>query len=112
MSEAKGEQTALRTKCYYTEYVNHMIRFYITCPDSLRTGGKRRADIENWCAVQSVMYRLPDEDRERIVTIYKAHHNLPLAVERYCRETGTDERPVWMLLTKVASMIARRRGLV
>ena len=53
-----------RTRCYYTEYVNHMIRFYITCPDKLMTGGKRGADIANWIAVQDTLHAMNEDDRE------------------------------------------------
>ena len=102
----------LKTRCYYTEYVNHMIRFYITCPDSIKTDGKRRADIENWIAVQSVFHSLPDDDKEKVRTIYKLHYNVPKAVDMYCEKIGADKHHTWVLLTKVVSLIARRRGLV
>lgn len=102
----------LKTRCYYTEYVNHMIRFYITCPDTIKTDGKRRADIENWVAVQGGLHCLPEEDRVRVLEIYKTHYNLPQAVKLYCEKTGTDINSVWMLITKAASIIAKYRGLV
>lgn len=107
-----SEQKKLKTRCYYTEYVNHMIRFYITCPDSIKTDGKRRSDIENWIAVQGVLHCLSDENREKVLDIYKTHYNLPKAVEMYCEKNGEDKQQIWVLLTKVSAMIARRRGLV
>lgn len=107
-----SEQRKLKTRCYYTEYVNHMIRFYITCPDSIKTDGKRRADIENWIAVQGVLHGLPDVEREKVLGIYKTHYNLPKAVDMYCEKTGEDKKQIWVFLTKVAALIARRRGLV
>ena len=107
-----SEEKKLKTRCYYTEYVNHMVRFYITCPESVKTDGKRRADIENWIAVQGVLHGLPDDERDRVLDIYRTHYNLPKAVDMYCQNTGADHHDVWVLLTKVASQIARRRGLV
>ena len=106
------EKGKLRTRCYYTEYVNHMIRFYLTCPDSLMMDGKKRADVENWIAVQGVVHSLTEEDRDRVLAIYRTHFNLPKAVDMYCTETGAKANEVWMLLTRVAALIARRRGLV
>jgi len=103
---------AFRTRCYYTEYVNHMVRFYLTCPDALKTAGKKRADIENWCAVQTILHRLSESDREMVVSVYKTDFFLPKAVAAYCQETGTDEHTVWSLLTKTASQIAKCRGLI
>ena len=102
----------MKTRCYYTEYVNHMIRFYITCPDSVRTDGKRQSDIANWVAVQSALRSIPESDKEKVMTIYRTHYNLPKAVEMYCEKTGADAEGIWVLLTKVASLVARRRGLV
>lgn len=102
----------LKTRCYYTEYVNHMVRFYLTCPDALRMEGKRRADVDNWVAVQTVLHMLTPQDRVRVIDIYKTHFNLPKAVDQYCAETGADKTAMWILLTKVASRIARVRGLV
>ena len=104
-------ETKLKTRCYYTEYVNHMIRFYMTCPDTLKTSGKRRADIENWCAVQAILHCMSDENKQKIFDIYKTHHNIQKAVPMYCGRTGTDESSTWMFLTKTISLIARRRGL-
>ena len=109
MSDKKDK---LRTRCYYTEYVNHMVRFYLTCPDSLRMDGKKRADVENWIAVQGVIHGLPDDEREKVLDVDKTHYNLPKAVDLYCQRTGTDKHDLWVLLTRVASVIAKRRGLV
>ena len=109
MSENKPK---LKTRCYYTEYVNHMIRFYLTCPETLNMDGKRAADISNWLAVQSVMHHLSDEDREKVIAVFKTDYRLPKAVETYCAENNADEYRVWKLLTKVLSRIAHERGLI
>ena len=102
----------IKTKCYYTDYVNHMIRFYITCPDTLKLNGKRKADMDNWIAVQATLHGLSAENRQKVVEIYKTNFNLPKAVDEYCEKTGADKYSTWILITKVASIIARRRGLV
>ena len=107
-----GIKGKLKTRYCYTEYVNHMIRFYITCPDSLKMDGKKRVDVENWIAVQGVIHSLPDDEREKVMDVYRTHYNLPKAVDMYCQKTGTDKHDLWVLLTKVASVIAKRRGLV
>jgi len=107
-----NEQKKLKTRCYYTDYVNHMIRFYLSCPESVQTTGKRRSDIENWIAVQGVLHGLTVDNREKVVKIYGMHHNLPKAVDMYCQGTGADYYQTWQLLTKVSALIARRRGLV
>jgi len=115
MSEKTGTEKqvrTLRTRCYYSDYVNHAVRFYLTCPDVLTTAGKRKADIENWMAVQEVFYRLKDNDKQVVMDVYKMHHRLSEGVRMYCEKTGANERKTWIFLTKFSAAIARRRGLV
>lgn len=108
-----NNQKPMKTRCYYTEYVNHMLRFYLTCPDSLKIDNvKRRADVENWIAVQSGLHCLSEENREKVLEIYRTNYNIPQAVADYCQKTGEDERRVWTLVTKASSLIARCRGLI
>lgn len=102
----------LKTRCYYTDYVNHAIRFYLSTPDTLQVNGKRKADVSNWIAVQTVFHCLPDADKQVLTEVYQAHHRLPEGVRIYCEKTGADERKVWVLITKACSAIAKRRGLV
>ena len=115
MSEKTGAEKQVRklkTRCYYTDYVNHAIRFYLSCPDTLHTEGKRKADIDNWVAVQSVWHFLKDNDKQVLTEIYKAHHKLTEGVRIYCEKTGANERKTWILVTKVCAAVAKHRGLV
>jgi hypothetical protein len=102
----------MKTRCYYTDYTNHMIRFYLSTPEILLTSGKRKADLDNWIAVQSVFHFLPDDQKQVLAEVYKAHHKLPEGVRIYCEKTGADENRVWVLITKVNAAVAKRRGLV
>ena len=106
-----GEQK-LKTRCYYTDFVNHMIRFYLSTPDTLHMEGKRKADVENWLAVQDVWHRMSTDDRNIMEQIFSAHHRVPEGVRMYCTKTGADERKIWVLITKTSAAIAKRRGLV
>ena len=107
-----SERPKLKTRCYYTEYVNHMIRFYLTTPETLKTDGKRSADIANWLAVQAGLRKLNEEHRQQVIEVYRKDYRLPKAVELYCQENELDEYQVWKLLTKASSIIARERGLI
>ena len=113
MSENQNQvRKPMKTRCYYTDYVNHAIRFYLTCPDVLMTSGKRKADIDNWMAVQAVFHNLKEDDRQKLTDIYRTHHRLSEGVRIYCEKTGANEHKTWLLITKVCAAIARRRGLV
>lgn len=101
-----------KTRCYYTDYVNHAVRFYLSTPDTLKMDGKRKADVENWIAVQTVFHCLGADDRKTIEEIYRSHFRLPEGVRMYCEKTGADAQKIWVLITRVSAAIARRRGLV
>ena len=101
-----------KTRCYYTDYVNHAVRFYLTTPDTLHMDGKRKADIDNWLAVQDVWRKLNENEKEVLETVYKLHFRLAEGVRMYCEKTGTDPVNVWFLVTKISAQIARRRGLI
>ena len=102
-------------RCYYSDYVNHAIRFYLSTPDGIKTEGKKKADVLNWMAVQSVWYSLPKEDKELLTTVYNRHYRLSEAVRLFCLENGYDEQQeygLWTLIAKTGAIIARRRGLI
>lgn len=101
-----------KTRCYYTDYVNHAVRFYLSTPDTLRMEGKRKADIDNWLSVQDVWRKLNDDDRKLLETVYKLHYHLAEGVRMYCDKTGADSKPIWFLITRVSAQIARKRGLI
>jgi len=102
----------MRTRCYYTDYVNHMIRFYLSTPDSLTMEGKRKADVDNWLAVQEILRRMNDDDRRVLTTVFKKHHRVSEGVRIYCEEMGADTYKTWVIITKASQAIAKRRGLI
>lgn len=111
-TESKKKVRKLKTRCYYTDYVNHAIRFYLTTPETLSTEGKKKSDVMNWMAVQAVFHCLSDENRSIIEEVYRLHYRVTEGVRMYCEKTGTEERKVWILITKTSAAIAKRRGLV
>ena len=107
-----GTDRKLKTRCYYTDYVQHMVRFYLSTPETLSMEGRRKADIENWLAVQDVLRHLNTTDRQMLEDVYRLHHKLPEGVRIYCEKTGADPYTVWVLITKTNSRIAKRRCLI
>ena len=102
----------IKKRCYYSDYVNHAIRFYLSTPESLQTAGKRTADVKNWMAVQAVFYSLNEKDKQVLTDVYKTHYRLAEAVKIYCEKTGTDSDDLWVLIAKTGAAIAHRRGLI
>ena len=112
MMEQQEQGRKMKTRCYYTDYVNHMIRFYLSTPETLKTEGKRKADIENWVAVQFVWHKLGAEEKQVLESIFKASHKVSEGVQMYCSQSGADPYKTWVLVTKTCSAIAKRRDLV
>ena len=107
-----ADEKKMRTRCYYTDYVNHMIRFFLSTPDRLDMEGKRKSDLDNWLAVQAVWYKLPDDSKQVLRTIFGLHHRVSEGVRMYCEQMGADEYKTWVFITKTCATIAKRRGLV
>ena len=101
-----------RTKFYFTEYVNHAIRFYLSTPERVPVEGKSSASLQNWMAAQSVIYRLPEKDQEVIRAVFAKQRAVPESVDTYCQETGADKAEVWNLVVRTVYRVARVRGLV
>ena len=102
-------------RCYYSDYVNHAIRFYLSTPEKLTTEGKRNADLLNWMAVQSVFHELSEKDKVLLTEVYNRHYRLSEAVRLYVLEhqfTDKEEEGLWTLIAKTGTVIARRRGLI
>ena len=111
-TEKQKKVRRFKTRCYYTDYVNHAIRFFLTTPETLKMDGKRKADVDNWIAVQTVFHCLGADDRKTVEEIYRLHYRVPEGVRMYCEKTGADEKKIWVLITKTSAAIAKRRGLV
>lgn len=111
MSENKVRKP-MKTRCYYTDYVNHMIRFFLSTPETLHIEGKKKADVQNWMAVQAVWHGLTEESRQVLTDVYSRHHWISEAVRLYCQDKGAEPEKIWVLITKTGAAIAKRRGLI
>ena len=58
----QATQGKLKVRCYYTDYVNHMIRFYLSTPEGIDLQKRQysAASINNWTAVQMVFHPSPE----------------------------------------------------
>lgn len=98
---------------HYSDFVAHMIRFYISCPDGIPVQGHTRAEVNNWIAAQAVFADLDAEEARLLTDIYR-RKNLPFpeAVKLCAKVHCVKENEAWKLVTRVNARIARVRGLV
>jgi hypothetical protein len=111
-TENEKQVRKMKTRCYYTDYVNHAIRFFLSTPEKLSMEGKRKADIDNWLAVQFVFNKLPERTKEVITKVYSLNYRVQEGVRLYCENTGENSTTVWTMVTKTAAAVAKARGLV
>jgi hypothetical protein len=97
---------------FYSEYVNHMIRFFLSCPDSLTMDGHTKVDVLNWLSVQAVWAELSEEDRRMIRSLYETRQPYAEAVQRYSEQAGVKPNSVWQSVVRISNKIARQRGLI
>ena len=108
----------IKTRCYYTDYVNHMIRFYLSTPGGLDLQKRdySASSIANWSAVQMVFNRMGADDKKLVIDVFGCGHYLPKAVDDYCKKHGIDtdegKDDVWKVLSRINAKIARVRGLM
>lgn len=102
-----------RTQRPYTQYVNHMVRFFLSREESLeldeRTTG---ADAVNWAAVQGVFRELTDEQKKAIRFIFAKDCDIVEQVRHWAELNALELDDVWTMLYRFSKKIAKVRGLI
>ena len=107
------EEKRVRFKRYYTDYVNHMVRFFLSTKEVLELDGKKRCDIENWVAVQSVYALLSDEDKSMIRVLFgNTEERFEVLVNTWSATKCVPVQDVWVKVQRFTKDIATRRGLL
>ena len=96
----------------YSEYVNHMIRFFLKTPDGLTVDGHTQADVTNWLAVQAVWCELTADEQALIREMYTSNRRYEDTVQEYADAHKISSKTIWKRLTDISFRIARKRGLV
>lgn len=96
----------------YSEYVNHMIRFFLKTTDGLTVDGHTQADVTNWLAVQAVWCELTADEQALIREMYTSNRRYEDTVQEYAHSRGVNPKSIWKRLTDITFQIARLRGLV
>lgn len=94
---------------YYSDYVNHCLRFYARYP---RPRFKSRVDKRNWTACDAVLKGFPDHDREMLLTVYRDNRRIPESVYRMAKSRNISEDAVWMLIDDLGRKVAKKCDLL
>ena len=102
-----------RTQRPYTQYVNHMVRFFLSREESLELDESTTGvDAVNWTAVQGVFRDLPDEHKKAIRFIFAKDTDIVEQVRHWAELNALELDDVWTMLYRFSKKIAKVRGLI
>ena len=96
-------------KSYYSDFVNHCLRFYCRYPDITDCD---QADRANWSAAMKAVTALPTAQQPIITEVYSSKLTMNEAVCRAARVHGATLDEVWQMVKAVERKTAELRGLV
>lgn len=98
---------------YYTEYVRHCIRFYITTLD-IGTVPRFNTEVDknNWMACHSVLKNFNSKNMDIVCEVYSRGDTIPDKVYNLAKEANIEQDYIWNLLASLERDIAKKRGLL
>lgn len=100
----------------YTEYVEHMLRYFVKSPVYEVPKAKSKADnvnYMNWQSVQNVWCDLKDSEKSILAEVYgERKGDFRDAVKLAALNHGVGAGDVWKLVTRVSKQVAEMRGLI
>lgn len=102
-----------KVKRYYSEYIRHCLRFYVSTMNIGKTP-RFRTDVDrnNWMACHSVVKNLDDTTRKIVCELYDRGDTLSYKVYNLAAETNTQQDDIWNLIANLERTIAKKRGLL
>lgn len=98
------------SKTYYSEYVNHCLRFYVRHGE--QSSFRSEADKLNWFACDNAFKSFSAKDRELLMSVYKNGDTLSDGVYKTALSAGINQLSIWRLIKDVERKVAKRRGLL
>lgn len=97
------------SRAFYSEYVNHCLRFYARHP---KTKFKSEADKQNWAACDNALADFTPKERDMLLTIYRDGDTIPDNVYQMAKAMGVKQDSIWKLIGELERKVAKRRGLL
>jgi len=96
-------------RAFYSEYVNHCLRFYARHSNPKF---KSEADKKNWNASKEVISTFADKEQEILLAIYTDSETVPNKVNQLAAENGVKTDTIWKLINDLERKVAKKRGLL
>ena len=96
-------------KTFYSEYVQHCMRFYARHPHPTF---RSDADKQNWKACDSAVKNFSKSEQEMIMTVYREGDTIPDNIYNLALDLGIKQDIIWKLINELERKGAKRRGLL
>lgn len=99
-------------KKHYSDYVGHMVRFFLKHKEGIQVQETSKAEVKNWVSVQTVWNFTPEEIRVLLERMYISKDPYDVTIERYASETGKNINFLWRCYKEFSEQVASIRGLI
>ena len=97
-------------KTYYTDYINHILRFYTR--HYFYDKFKSDVDRLNYLSADNVFAKLDDKEKLILIDIYSCNDTMGDNVYKIAKMYGINQDKIWTLINKVSNKIAKERKLI
>lgn len=96
-------------RAFYSEYVNHCLRFYARHPKPIFHS---EADKKNWVACENAFEGFNDYDKAMLLIIYSEGDTIPDNVYQLAKARNMNQDTIWKLIGELERKVAKRRGII
>jgi len=96
-------------KTFYSEYVQHCMRFYARHP---RPKFRSDADKQNWNACDNALKGFTDKERDILMAVYREGDTIPDNVYKLSVDRNIKQDTIWKLINELERKVAKRRNLI
>jgi hypothetical protein len=100
------------SKTYYSEYINHILRFYIRHQNDKNLRFKTYAEKDNFISAQKVVSKLSNDEQKYINDIYMQGDTLADNIYKTSEKMNIEQFKLWTIVSKVSNQIAKERNLI
>lgn len=96
-------------RTFYSDYVNHCLRFYARYPKPIFYN---EVDKNNWQACDKALTEFTEDDRKMLLGIYADGDTIADNVYKIATERNIKQDSIWKLLNNLEHKVAESRKLI
>lgn len=96
-------------KTFYSEYVQHCMRFYARYPcPKFHTG----VDKQNWIACENALKSFNSNEREILIDVYRQGDTISDNIYKISINKKIEQKVIWKLIDDLEHKVAKKRDLI